>query len=126
LDAIARGEAAAHEVSTRTGDDERVLFVAADRTAATEYGARGVRINVVCPGPTRTPMLTGIFDQLAAGNTDFDRTKAESMYASHVPLGRIGEADELAQAIVWLLSPGASFVNGAVLSVDGGFTSAAL
>lgn len=96
------------------------------RTAATEYGARGVRINVVCPGPTRTPMLEGVFDQLTAGSTGLDRTQAESMYASHVPLGRIGEAGELAQAIVWLLSPGASFVNGAVLSVDGGFTSAAL
>ncbi|HEX2567981.1 MAG TPA: SDR family NAD(P)-dependent oxidoreductase [Polyangia bacterium] len=96
------------------------------RTAATEYGARGVRINVVCPGPTRTPMLEGVLDQLVAGNTGLDRVQAESMYASHVPLGRIGEAGELAQAIVWLLSPGASFVNGAVLSVDGGFTSAAL
>jgi NAD(P)-dependent dehydrogenase (short-subunit alcohol dehydrogenase family) len=96
------------------------------RTAAVEYGGRGVRINVVCPGPTRTPMLEGVFDQLAAGRADVDRAKAESMYASHVPLGRIAEADELARAIVWLLTAGASFVNGAVLTVDGGFTSAAL
>jgi NAD(P)-dependent dehydrogenase (short-subunit alcohol dehydrogenase family) len=96
------------------------------RTAAVEYGARGLRINVVCPGPIRTPMLEGVFDQLAASQRDIDRAKAESMYASHVPLGRIGEADEVARTIAWLLSSAASFVNGAVLAVDGGFTSAAL
>jgi NAD(P)-dependent dehydrogenase (short-subunit alcohol dehydrogenase family) len=96
------------------------------RSAAAEYGARGVRINVVCPGPTRTPMLEGVFDQLAATQPGVDRARAEAMYAALVPLGRISEADEVARAIVWLLSPAASYVNGAVLSVDGGFTTAAL
>jgi NAD(P)-dependent dehydrogenase (short-subunit alcohol dehydrogenase family) len=98
------------------------------RTAAVEYGGRGVRINVVCPGPTRTPMLDGVFDRLVSGHPELarDAAAAEALYAAHVPLGRIAEADELARAIVWLLSPAAAFVNGAVLSVDGGFTSAAL
>jgi NAD(P)-dependent dehydrogenase (short-subunit alcohol dehydrogenase family) len=98
------------------------------RTAAAEYGSRGVRINVVCPGPTRTPMLEGVFDRLAAGHPELasDRAAAEALYAARVPLGRIGEAEELARAVAWLLSPAASFVNGAVLSVDGGFTTAAL
>jgi menaquinone-dependent protoporphyrinogen IX oxidase len=49
---------------------------------------------VTSGGPTRTPMLEGVFDQIAAGDAVLDRTKAESMYASHVPLGRIGEPDE--------------------------------
>ena len=97
------------------------------RSAAVEYGGRGVRINVVCPGPTRTHMLEGVFDQIAAAQPDGgDRARAEAAYAALVPQKRIGEADEVARAVVWLLSPAASYVNGAVLSVDGGFTSAAI
>jgi NAD(P)-dependent dehydrogenase (short-subunit alcohol dehydrogenase family) len=74
---------------------------------AAEYGPAGVRVNAVAPGPTRTPgtepMGDGI-DQLAAT----------------VPLGRAASADEIANTIVYLASDDASFVNGAILPVDGG------
>jgi NAD(P)-dependent dehydrogenase (short-subunit alcohol dehydrogenase family) len=74
---------------------------------AAEYGPSGVRVNAVSPGPTRTPgtapMGDGI-DQLAAT----------------VPLGRAADANEIANAIVYLASDEASFINGAIVPVDGG------
>lgn len=74
---------------------------------AAEYGPAGVRVNAVAPGPTRTPgtepMGDGI-DQLAAT----------------LPLGRAADAQEIASTIVFLASDEASFVNGAILPVDGG------
>lgn len=74
---------------------------------AAEYGPRGVRVNAVSPGPTRTEGTAGMgegLDQLAAG----------------APAGRPGHAEEIAQGIVFLAGPGASFVHGATLPVDGG------
>lgn len=77
------------------------------KTWAAEYGPSGIRVNAVSPGPTRTPgtavMGDGI-DQLAAT----------------LPLGRAADAREIADAIVYLASEKASFINGAILPVDGG------
>jgi NAD(P)-dependent dehydrogenase (short-subunit alcohol dehydrogenase family) len=81
------------------------------RSAAAEVARGGVRINCVCPGSTRTPMLRGF----VGGNED----ALESM-GKRSPMGRLGEPEEVAEAIVWLLSDAASFVTGAVLSPDGG------
>lgn len=86
------------------------------RTAAMEYGPRGVRVNVICPGAHRTPMLEGIFEKASPGAPE----KTEAAYAARIPLGRIGDPAECARAIVWLLSADASYVNGAILTVDGG------
>jgi NAD(P)-dependent dehydrogenase (short-subunit alcohol dehydrogenase family) len=86
------------------------------RTAAMEYGPRGVRVNVICPGAHRTPMLEGIFEKVSPGAPQ----KTEAAYTAHIPLGRIGDPVECARAIVWLLSADASYVNGAILTVDGG------
>lgn len=82
------------------------------RSAATDYGRQRLRINAVAPGFTASEMV------------DLGRPGAEEHYgrmlARHCAMQRLGEAAEAARAIVWLCSPAASYVNGAVLSVDGG------
>jgi NAD(P)-dependent dehydrogenase (short-subunit alcohol dehydrogenase family) len=86
------------------------------RTAAAEYAAQGIRLNVVCPGAHLTPMLQVVFDRLAPGAPD----QAAAMYRARIPMNRIGDPAECARAIAWLLSDAASYVTGAVLTVDGG------
>ncbi|MGW1064065.1 SDR family NAD(P)-dependent oxidoreductase [Streptomyces aureus] len=84
------------------------------RSAALEYGARGVRINAVCPGTIATPMVDAMVD-----GGELDRSQAEAGQA----IDRLGTADEIAQAVLWLCSPGASYVTGVALPVDGGYTA---
>ena len=89
------------------------------KTAAIEYAPRGIRVNVVCPGAHRTPMLEKVFEHLSPGAPEH----GETLMRAHIPAGRIGEPDECARAIVWLLSDAASYVNGAVLTVDGAMSA---
>ena len=79
-------------------------------SAALEVAGSGVRINAVAPGPTETGMLDRF-----TGNAE-----RKAGLVSTVPLGRVGEPDEIANAIVFLCSDQASFISGHVLSVDGG------
>jgi NAD(P)-dependent dehydrogenase (short-subunit alcohol dehydrogenase family) len=81
------------------------------KSAALELAADHIRVNVVAPGPTLTPMLNRVTD----GHPE--------AFAKRVPLGRAGSPEEVAAAIVWLASSEASFVNGAVLAVNGGITA---
>jgi NAD(P)-dependent dehydrogenase (short-subunit alcohol dehydrogenase family) len=81
------------------------------RAAALEYVRSGVRINAVCPGSTRTPMLEGFM----GGDPAIERAMANS-----APIGRLARPEEIAQAMVWLLSDAASFMVGHALAVDGG------
>jgi NAD(P)-dependent dehydrogenase (short-subunit alcohol dehydrogenase family) len=85
------------------------------RSAALEYAPRGVRINAVCPGTIYTPMVA---DMLAKGELDM----AEAV--RNQPIGRLGQAEEIAAAVLWLCSAAASFVVGVALPVDGGYTAA--
>ena len=84
------------------------------RSAALEYAPRGIRINAICPGTIETPMVT---QMIAAGDLDPDEA------AANQPIGRLGTAEEMAAAVLWLCSPGASFVIGVALPVDGGYTA---
>ncbi len=84
------------------------------RTTALEYGSRNIRVNAVCPGPIRTPML----DKIMAHNP-----KMEQASIGAIPVKRLGEAQDIAEAAVWLASERADFVNGHGLVVDGGMTA---
>jgi len=87
------------------------------KSAALETGSLGIRINAVCPGTTRTMQFDSIVEQAMPGMSPED---AATMFGSKLPLGRIADPVEIATAIVWLLGPGASFITGAALPVDGG------
>ena len=82
------------------------------KVAAGEAGPLGVRINAVCPGLVQTPMLQGLIDEAGPEIVD--------MMVSRVPLGRMAQADEVANLVTWLLSDEASYLNGEDISVDGG------
>jgi NAD(P)-dependent dehydrogenase (short-subunit alcohol dehydrogenase family) len=81
------------------------------RAAAMEYAGQGVRINAICPGSTRTPML----EDFMGGDEQVER-----MLTRPIPVGRLGRPEEIADAVVWLCSDAASFVVGHALAVDGG------
>jgi NAD(P)-dependent dehydrogenase (short-subunit alcohol dehydrogenase family) len=85
------------------------------RSAALEYAPRGIRINAVCPGTIDTPMVAAMVAKGELGMAESIRNQ---------PIGRLGTAGEIAAAVLWLCSPGASFVVGVALPVDGGYTAA--
>ena len=83
------------------------------KSAAAEYGKRGIRVNSVCPGVIRTPML----ERALRREPDWEQT----LLRMH-PIGRLGEVDDVAQAVLWLCSDASAFVTGHQLAVDGAMT----
>ncbi len=83
------------------------------KSAALEYSAHGVRVNAVNPAVIRTPMAEGL--------AKMRKGKPDDFAAVH-PIGRIGEPEEVAEAVLWLCSDKASFVTGTAMCVDGGYT----
>lgn len=81
------------------------------RSAALDYAGANIRINAICPGMVRTPMMQGIL----AGNP-----AAESQMVGRIPMARMGSPAEIAEAVIWLCSDAASFVTGHCLVADGG------
>lgn len=84
------------------------------RTAALEYASRGIRINAVCPGTIETPLVRRILDT--------EPGALESILRNQ-PIGRLGQPEEVAEAVLWLCGPGSRFVIGHALAVDGGWTA---
>ena len=84
------------------------------REIAVEYARQGIRANSLCPGPIETPLLEELLSD--------PQRRARRMV--HIPMGRLGRAEELAQAALFLASDDASFMTGAQLVVDGGITAA--
>jgi NAD(P)-dependent dehydrogenase (short-subunit alcohol dehydrogenase family) len=83
------------------------------RTAALEYAPKNIRVNCVCPGAIRTPMMERFLDK---GASEQDLIGAE-------PVGRMGQPEEIAQGVLWLLSDAASFVTGHPMAIDGGWVA---
>jgi NAD(P)-dependent dehydrogenase (short-subunit alcohol dehydrogenase family) len=85
--------------------------LALTKNAARSLAEKGIAVNTVAPGPIETPMLE---------NSPFTRPGVRERVEAMIPLGRAGKAAEVAETIAWLLSPAASYINGAVITVDGG------
>jgi NAD(P)-dependent dehydrogenase (short-subunit alcohol dehydrogenase family) len=83
-------------------------------SAALEVAAKGIRVNAICPGLIDTPMS----DRMKAAG----QTEALAAMLNDVPIGRVGRADEIADAVLWLSSSASSLVVGHALVVDGGYT----
>ena len=90
-------------------------LIALTKTAALECAASGIRVNVVCPGLTARTQLS---DNLAAAEPG-----AKENLVQVVPMKRMGEPEEVAQAVLWLCSDAASFITGHVMPIDGGLTA---
>lgn len=85
------------------------------RQMAVDYGPSNIRVNAVAPGTTLTPMIERLFDAMPVGA----RADIEELH----PIGRFAQPREIAQAIAFLASDAASFITGAILPVDGGYTA---
>jgi NAD(P)-dependent dehydrogenase (short-subunit alcohol dehydrogenase family) len=93
------------------------------KSSALDYGKYGIRINAVAPGSTDTPMLREVLSRLHARYPHEYPLDGESFYRASIPLGRFAEPQEIASVLVFLASSAASFITGAVIPVDGGFTA---
>jgi NAD(P)-dependent dehydrogenase (short-subunit alcohol dehydrogenase family) len=84
------------------------------KSAALEYAKSNIRINAVCPGAIRTPMLEKIFNETGI---------TQSQYESQIPINRIGDPNDIAHPVTWLCSDEASYITGHIMVIDGGVSA---
>jgi NAD(P)-dependent dehydrogenase (short-subunit alcohol dehydrogenase family) len=89
--------------------------LAMSRELGVQFARDGIRVNALCPGPINTPLLQELFAK------DPERAARRMV---HIPMGRFGEADEIAAAVAFLASDDASFITASTFLVDGGITAA--
>jgi len=92
--------------------------VALTRAVAIEYAAHNIRVNCVCPGVVDTPMSRGFFDSLP------NPAEVRHMYEEQTPVKRFARPEEIARTVLFLASEDASYLTGAIIPVDGGFSAA--
>lgn len=112
-DASIAGLRGAKEISAAYVTSKHAV-VGLTRSVALEYASKGIRINAVCPGWVRTAMVERAFEK---------KPSLEPSIIDQIALGRIGNPEEIADAVVWLCSDRSSFVTGQTLIVDGGMTT---
>jgi NAD(P)-dependent dehydrogenase (short-subunit alcohol dehydrogenase family) len=84
------------------------------KSVALEFARQNIRVNAISPGPIETNM----YQRFIQGNEDIKHHLNEML-----PIGRVGSPDEIAAAVIWLCSPGAAYVIGQSIAIDGGFTA---
>ena len=108
------GLAASEGIAAYASSKEGLLLLT--KTGALEYGLQNIRVNAVCPGPTRTPILAGAMDE---------SSPHYAALVASIALGRVAEPPEIAQVAVFLASDRASYITGATIPVEGGRTASA-
>ncbi|MDX3926302.1 MAG: SDR family NAD(P)-dependent oxidoreductase [Shinella sp.] len=88
-------------------------IVSLTRVLAADWGAKNIRVNCICPGPVKTPMISALLKE-----ADFNAAMTQS-----VPMGRVSTAEEIAAVALFLATPAAGYINGAILPVDGGWSA---
>jgi NAD(P)-dependent dehydrogenase (short-subunit alcohol dehydrogenase family) len=96
--------------------------IALSKGVAIDTAAQGIRVNVIAAGAFATPMLERMVGKLAEG-AGVTPAQVAASYQARIPMGRLGDAAEAAEAAAWLLSDAASYVTGSTMVVDGGLTA---
>lgn len=91
------------------------------KSTALDYASYGIRVNCVCPGTIDTPMYQTVLEQFQQ-KTGLTRSSIQQQIAEKLPLKRVGKPEEVAQVVSFLCSDAASFMTGALVNIDGGYT----
>ncbi len=94
---------------------QSTVWIGITKCVALENAQTNIRVNAICPGIMKTPLVDGLIDRSGGAFADYAMTST--------PMARLGEAEEVAHIAAWLCSDAASYITGTVLPVDGGFNA---